>query len=324
MKIFFLLNFIGFGSLVFAQQTTQFSQYMKNQYLINPAAAGRINSLEVNIGGRMQWVGFEGSPKSSYLTVSSVLQKKKGRAKFNSGVGFSNRNTPTSLIKTGKLKHAIGGVVIADEYGAYRQISAAGTYAVHLPMSRDFNLSMGVNVGVSNRAFLKDRAQTLNVITGIGNDEVYNAYASASSSNTLDVGVGFYLYSKELFFGVSVDQLTKDLVSFGGQDANFDPRSHIRGVLGYKFKMDRDWSITPSVLTKYLHNSPLTIEGSVIADFKSWFSFGLSYRNRDAVIGLVGFNVNQKFKFGYSYDYSVSKLNGYNKGGHELMLGFVF
>ena len=325
MKKLILAAFIGFGSFVFAQQTTQFSQYMNNQYLINPAAAGMINSVEVKLGGRMQWVGFEGSPKSTFLTLSTVLKKKKGRAKFSSGTGFSSNSSKTSLIKTGKLKHAVGGIIIADEYGAYRQFKASGTYSIHLPLSREYNMSLGVNVGVSNRSFLNERAQTLNVITGFGEDDAYNQYSSASNTNTLDVGVGFHLYSKELFFGVSVDQLTKDLVSFGAeQTTNFDTRSHFRGILGYKFKMDRVWSITPSVLAKYLFHSPLSIEGSILANYKNWLWFGVSYRSKDAVVGLVGLNISQKFKLGYSFDYSVSKLNSHNKGGHEVTLGLVF
>jgi hypothetical protein len=38
---------------------------------------------------------------------------------------------------------------------------------------------------------------------------------------------------------------------------------------------------------------------------------------------MVGLNINKKLKFGYSYDYSVSRFNQYSSGGHELVLGIM-
>ncbi|MBL1278741.1 MAG: type IX secretion system membrane protein PorP/SprF [Fluviicola sp.] len=310
--------------IAFGQQTTQFSQYMKNQYMVNPGSAGMYDFLDITIGGRMQWVGFENAPMSSYLYASSPLKKKGGRAKYNPGIRISNRATQAPKVSTGKLKHAVGGFVLADQYGAYQQIKFAGTYAIHMPLSRDYNLSLGTNIGLSNRGFIKDRAQTLNMLTGVGTDPTYDAYSASATLNTLDIGLGMYFYSQELFVGISAEQLTKDLVSFGSGTANFDPRMHFRGTAGYKFEMNRDWSATPSILVKYVQNAPVSFEGSAIFEYKNWVWFGLSYRNKDAVIAMVGLNISERFKFGYSFDYSVSRFNQYSSGGHEVVLGLMF
>jgi len=314
-----LISYLSYG-----QQSTQFSQYMKNQYMVNPGSAGMYDFLDITAGGRMQWVGFDNAPMSSYLYASSPLKKRKGRAKYNPGIRISNRATQAPKVSTGKLKHAVGGFVLADQYGAYRQIKFAGTYAIHMPISRDYNISLGTNIGMSNRGFLKDRAQTLNAITGVGIDPTYDAYSASANLNTLDIGLGMYFYSQELFVGIATEQLTKDFVSFGSGTANFDPRMHFRATAGYKFQMNRDWTITPSVLAKYVYNTPLSIEGSAIVEYKNWVWFGLSYRNKDAVIALVGLSLSERFKFGYSFDYSVSRFNQYSSGGHEVVLGFMF
>jgi len=318
LAIVLLLSTVTFG-----QQTTQFSQYMKNQYMVNPGSAGMYDFVDVTIGGRMQWLGFDDAPKSSYLYVSTPLKKKRGRAKYNPGIRISNRGVQAPKVGTGKLKHAIGGFVLADQYGAYQQLKIAGTYALHLPINRDYNLSFGTNIGMSSRTFLKDRAQTLNIITGIGVDPTYDAYSQSANLNTLDVGLGMYFYSQELFVGVSAEQLTKDFVSFGSGTANFDPRTHLKGTAGYKFQMNRDWSATPSVLVKYIQNAPLSFEGSAVFEYKNWVWFGLSYRNTDAVIAMVGLNISERFKFGYSFDYNVSRFNKYSAGGHEVVLGLM-
>ena len=308
----------------FAQQTTQFSQYARNQYMTNPAAAGMYDFLDVTIGGRMQWAGFKDAPMSSYLYISAPLKKKNSFAKYNPGYSMRNGGNPAPKISTGKLKHAIGGIVIADQYGAYRQLKFNGTYALHIPLSRKINMSFGANVGISNRTFLKDRAQTLNVMTGVGIDPTYDAYSANANLNTLDVGAGIYLYSQELFLGVSADQLTRDFVSFGSGTANFAPMTHLRAIAGYKLKMNRDWSVTPSILVKYVKNAPVSFEGSAMVEYKNWVWFGVSYRNTDAVVGMLGMTLGEKFKFGYSYDFNVSRFNRNSAGGHELVLGFMF
>ena len=308
----------------FGQQTTQFSQYARNQYMINAAAAGMYDFVDVTVGGRMQWVGFTDAPKSSYLYISASLRKKSSFAKYNPGIRISNRGAQAPKVGTGKLKHAIGGIALIDEYGAYRQLKFNGTYAVHLTLSRKMNMSFGANVGISNRTFLKDRAQTLNIITGVGTDPTYDAYSANANLNTLDVGAGIYLYSQELFVGISADQLTRDFVSFGSGTANFDPQTHLRAIAGYKFQMNRDWTVTPSILVKYVKNAPVSLEGSAMLEYGNWIWFGVSYRNTDAVIGLVGMTLGEKFKFGYSYDFNVSRFNKNSVGGHELVLGFMF
>src|SRR5688572_33180532 len=59
-----------------AQQKPHYTQYVLNQYIINPAISGIENYVDVKISARDQWVGFAGSPKISYLTVDAPLGKK--------------------------------------------------------------------------------------------------------------------------------------------------------------------------------------------------------------------------------------------------------
>jgi hypothetical protein len=38
---------------------------------------------------------------------------------------------------------------------------------------------------------------------------------------------------------------------------------------------------------------------------------------------MAGLNINNKFKFGYSYDFSLSRFNNLSSGGHEIVLGLM-
>ncbi len=323
MRKIILTAALGLTTLAFGQQMPQFSQYLRNQYMVNPGAAGMYDFLDITLGGRMQWLGFKNAPMTTYLYASSPLSRTP-RVKYNPALRVSNGPVRNAEIKTGKLKHAIGGMLLADQYGAYRQLKIAGTYALHIPVAKNYNLSFGVNAGLSNRAFLKDRAQTLNMMTGVGVDNTYDTYANDAQSNTIDFGAGLYFYSNNMFIGVAAEQLTRDFISFGTSTANFDPNTHFQATAGYKFPISENLTLMPAVLAKFMQPAPLSIEGSLQLEYKEWLWIGASYRHTDAIVAMAGLNISKRFKFGYSFDYSLSRFNKHSAGGHEIVLGLMF
>ena len=82
-------------------------------------------------------------------------------------------------------------------------------------------------------------------------------------------------------------------------------------------------TITPAFLLKYMSPVTPTVEGSMQFEYKEWIWAAASYRHKDALIGMIGLNINHRIKFGYSYDFSISKFNTYSSGGHELILGIM-
>lgn len=299
---------------------------MRNQIMTNPAAAGVYDFLDITVGGRYQWAGFDNAPMTAYLYGSKVLNSSKSR--YNPSLRTSRGPIRSPEIRTGKLKHAIGGQVVADEYGAFRKISFSGTYAIHLPISRKFNMSFGTKVGISNNTFLQERATVLTQMSGYSGPSVsdpgYDAFiANQSSLNYMDLGMGFYIYSKALFAGLSVDQLTTDLVRFGSGTANFDPNMHFQAIAGYRIPLNRNLNLIPSMLVKYMKPAPVSVEASLQLEYQEWLWFGFSYRHTDAVIFMLGGNISQKFKFGYSFDYSLSQFSDFSNGSHELVLGIM-
>lgn len=325
MKRILIVSALLIGGFAKAQQIPQYSQYLRNQYMVNPAAAGVYDFVDITMSGRWQWVGFGDEPRTAYLSVTSPVSKKP-TPKYNPALRVSTGPIRNPEIKTGKLKHAVGGQLIADQYGAFRNLQLAGTYALHMPVSKKWNLSFGTRLGLSNHTFLSEKAKVLNQLdpTMGGMDNTYNAFTASSSSKfIMDLGAGFYLYSKSAFIGVAADQLTKDFVEFGSGTANFNNQIHFNATAGVKIPVNDNLTLTPALLFKMMSPAPATIEGTVQAEYKEWLWAGISYRNKDAVIGMVGLNVNQRFKFGYSYDYSLSRFNGLTSGGHEIVLGIM-
>ena len=316
-----VIIFISVSTLK-AQQLPQISQYLRNQYMINPGAAGVYDFTDVTLGGRLQWAGLADAPKTTYLAASAPLSTftARSRSRYNPGLRNSAGVAKNPEIKTGKLKHAVGLQAIGDQFGAFRKINLSGNYAIHIPVMSNYNLSFGTNIGIVSNSFLQDRA----VVADITSDNTYSSFVSNNGNvNNLNVGAGLYFYSNNLFFGVAADQLTQDLVTFGSGTANFDSRMHFNVTGGYKFHIGEDYSITPAFLAKYVLPVNPTIEGSLQFEYKEWMWAAVSYRHKDAIIGMVGMNLSNRFKIGYSFDYTISDIKYYASSGHEVILGIM-
>ena len=316
------------GAIANAQQVPQYSQYLQNQYMVNPAATGVYDFLNVTAGGRLQWAGLENAPKTTYLYAAAPAEKwRNASMKRTFGViRRGNRTVRHPRMRYGSLVHAFGASFVADQYGPFRQLKMMGTYALHLPLSRDYSLSFGTSIGLSNRAFIPENAQVLSVLTNTGVfDQTYDTYAAnQGAQNTMELEGGLYFHGKGGFIGVSMNQLTKDLVQFGNRDFNFDPRMHLFVTGGIELQLDRNWTITPAFLVKYVRPAPISVDVMAQFEFQERFWFAASYRHKDAVVANLGMYVTNEFKVGYSFDLPITPIRQYSAGSHELVLTLMF
>lgn len=316
------------ASVAFGQQIPQYSQYINNQYVVNPAAAGSQDYIALNLAGRLQYAGFENGPKTSYLYFASPASKlKSGNINRTFGrVRKSNRSVAHPRMRISSSIHAFGAQLLADQYGPFRTFQLKGTYAYHLALNRDYRLSFGANLGISSRSFLKDRAQVLSAMTDMGyTDQTYANYTSNQAAQyTMDLDAGMYFYGKGAFAGLSVSQLTGDLVKFGNRMPNYAPKMHYMLTGGYQFRLNNAYTLTAATLMKYVYNAPFSAEVGLQTNYKEIFWFGAAFRIKDAVILGLGVEVSQKLRIGYSFDLPVTKMINYSAGGHELTIGLKF
>lgn len=326
-KLFATLCALHLALIVYGQQLPQYTQFQKNPYLINPAATGAHDMFNMSLGGRLQWAGLSNAPGTSYLYLSTPASKFRS-AFMNRTYGKVRRNNKSvshPKMRTGGLVQGFGGQLLVDQFGAFRTMKVAGSYAVHLPINNTYTFSFGTNVGLGSHRFLSDKAQVLSSLTATGvNDAVYNSQVNTGAQYIMDVDAGLYFYGNGFYAGVAAMNLTRDLVKFGNLNMNFAPVMHFYGSLGYRFVANSRLDITPGLLVKYVRNAPISAEANVLFDYNDVFWFGGTYRHLDAVGLLVGTTLNEKFRIGYSFDLSISRLISYNSGGHELVLSYVF
>lgn len=288
---YILLLFVGTG---FAQQTTQYSQWSYNQFSINPALAGIKRCLDVKMGVRGQWIGFEGAPISGLITINAPLQKKsKGPQDFF---------------------HGLGGKIERDQFGPFNNFSVGLAYAAHIPLGNsrhEHRLSLGLMAGIQQFGFDQSKVSTINPDLAV-----------AQSANQLLaplISFGAFYYSKLLYGGISIDQLGRNKWKDVGYSSRF--RLHTKIQVGTKFTFDNNNSLLPGVLFRIPPGGPMSVDLNLMFDYQNIFNVGIGYRNVDAFIGFFKVNIRQ-FAIGYSFDFITSAVRGGNFHTHELSIHF--
>ena len=140
--------FIACVQLAGAQQRPQYTQYIFNNYLLNPALSGIENYTDVKLGYRSQWTGLEGNPVTAYVSVTAPIGDKflQGDATaFPAGGGINpSSRLYTQQYQAAEPHHGIGFMVVSDKTGNMSQTNLDATYAYHLGLSPSLNLAVGV------------------------------------------------------------------------------------------------------------------------------------------------------------------------------------
>ena len=271
-------------STVFAQQDPQYTQYMYNMNILNPAYAGSKGVTSIGLLGRTQWVGVDGAPKTATLSINGPVGK-------NVGLGFS---------------------VIHDEIGPVKEDNVYADFSYTLNLSEEDKFAFGIKAG----------ATFLNVREVITVDvDPLNVPVSLIAPN---FGVGLMYYNDRFYAGLSVPNFIESryLDKKNGISSTASEKTHYFLTSGYVFDLDENLKLKPSTMLKATPGAPLSIDLSLNLLIQEKVELGLSHRLDDSISGMIGFNVNQDLRIGYAYDYTTSNFGVFNSGSHEIMILF--
>lgn len=290
-KIVYLLLACVTVGISYAQQDPQFTHYMYNQQVYNPAYSGARQVWNLTGLYRSQWVNVPEQP--STFTFSA--------------------NGPVRALRGG-----VGAHIVSDQLGQWHTVGGMLSYAFRLNISEDKALQIGVNGG----AYQKSIGKNWNPI-----DQNDPLIPTTNTSKVIpDVGAGLYYISPTLYAGISTSHLIESKIEFvNGAATNLSRNYFITG--GYKIMLneENDFHITPSTFIVF---DGVKAQYAVNANVNyKILTAGLLYRigSNDAVAALIGARLpNIPLRFGYSYDYTLSGLNPYSRGSHEIMLSYDF
>jgi type IX secretion system PorP/SprF family membrane protein len=145
-----------------------------------------------------------------------------------------------------------------------------------------------------------------------------------------NAGFGVYYYYKKKFYaGFSIPRLLENKIDVSNPTKMMtnvgNPQLwHYYFTTGYVFPMGDNVKFKPSIMIKAVANAPAEVDGNLNFLFNEFLWLGASYRTGDAISGLIGFQISKQLRVGYSYDYTLSELQNYNSGSHEISIAYDF
>ncbi|HEY6956603.1 MAG TPA: type IX secretion system membrane protein PorP/SprF [Flavisolibacter sp.] len=305
-----------------AQQRPQYTQYILNNYIINPAISGIENYTDVKISSRDQWVGLDGAPKTMYLTVQTPIGKKDYKTSATS-FQVPGENPRGSRYwenySASEPHHGVGLSIVNDKTGLYNQFSANLSYAYHIGLSPRTNMSAGFAGGIMKIG--RDGSKS----TFANNDPTDPAQGNSGSVYKIrpDLAAGIWIYSADYFFGLSAQQIIPQKVSFVGDSLGFKMVPHLFLTTGYRFLLTDDINALPSVMLKYVTPLDPQLDANIKIQYRDLLWIGGSCRFKYGYAAMLGLNVSNTFNIGYAYDYTTTNLGTVSKGTHEIIIGFL-
>jgi type IX secretion system PorP/SprF family membrane protein len=319
--IYLILMLLAWSDCCFAQQRPQYTQYVFNNYLLNPAISGIENYADVKVGYRKQWAGIDNAPQTSFVTahwnLGSDYLWRTALSLPDKGDDPMSRNYMQNYTSS-PAHHGMGITGVYDEVGPLSRLDANLTYAYHLKLNNTFNLSVGVAAGISRVAL------DVNSLTFEDQSRMDPSISNGIASQLKpDLGFGVWLYGGRLFAGVAVQQILQQKLSFSNDPNTIAGKEvpHIFVTGGYRLYIDDVISATPSIMIKQVSPVPVSVDVNLKLAFKDRFWFGASYRRNDSYAALAGINISKLINFTYAYDFTTSELNQVSNGSHEIVLG---
>ena len=205
-----------------AQQESQYANIAYNPYIVNSAAGGLTDVMRFEVTGRTQWLGYDGGPRTMTLIGHSQF-KLNSEENVLSEYNVKDKSLFKSpKVSTGAIKHIVGGMVINDAIGPFSKTSVNGSYAIHLPFFKSFNIGLGIGMGWSNFSIDGSR-----VVLYQEDDLSYEQFLGATpAQDMIDANAGLVFYNQSLFLGISTSQVFRNSMKFDGVETSSNFERH--------------------------------------------------------------------------------------------------
>jgi type IX secretion system PorP/SprF family membrane protein len=268
-----------------AQQDPLYSQYLNNPFVLNPAYAGLTDNLNLSLSYRMQWAGFEGSPKTA------------------------NLNGHISLADN---KMGVGAMFISDQIGGTTINEFFGSYSYRINITDDKVLSFGLQAGFANYQIDNSKANPF--------DKTDVLFLGTNSETKPSFGFGAILKSEKFFVGLSVPRMLRTTLETQGlQSSLYTQHYYLMG--SYLFFISDRIRFKPSILAKLVSGAPASMDINASLIIHENYQAGILTRNFNTYGIFLQALIKDSFRLGYTFEVPTGSSVGSNFTSHEITLG---
>jgi type IX secretion system PorP/SprF family membrane protein len=209
-KLIFIFFAVIIAKQVSAQQDPQYTQYMYNMNVINPAYAGISEGLSVGVLYRSQWVGLDGGPETFTFNIHSPVGKQL----------------------------ALGLSVISDKIGPAEETNAYVDASYTIPTGMETRLAFGIKGG-----FTFYNVGLIDLTVADDFDPNFEQNTNETSPN---IGAGIYFYKPNKYYiSVSVPNILNGVsLDYSGKKIDYDTE-HLFASVGYVFDLSENFKLKP-------------------------------------------------------------------------------
>ena len=270
-----------------AQQDPQYTQYMYNMNVINPAYAGISEGLSVGALYRSQWVGLDGGPETFTFNIHSPVGKQL----------------------------ALGLSLISDKIGPVEETNAYVDVSYTIPVGMETRLAFGVKGGFTFHDIC------LHCPTTVDPGDPF--FSQNSNESTPNIGAGVYFYKPNKYYvSVSVPNILNGVHLDANGTKIGSESEHLFAAAGYVFDLSENFKLKPHALLKQAFDAPLSYDLNANLFMYDIVEVGIGYRLDDSLSGMVNFQVMDNIRIGYAYDAIQSDLDIVTNASHEVFINF--
>lgn len=288
-KLILILFALVIAQEITAQQDPQYTQYMYNMNVINPAYAGISEGLSIGALYRSQWVGLDGGPETFTFNIHSPVGKQL----------------------------ALGLSVISDKIGPVEETNAYVDVSYTIPVGMETRLAFGVKGG-----FTFHNIGLVDLTLVDPNDPFF---AQNINETTPNIGAGVYFYKPNKYY---ISASVPNILNGVHLDANGtkigSETEHFFAAAGYVFDLSNNFKLKPHALLKYATDAPISYDLNANLFMYDLVEVGVGYRLDDSFSGMVNFQVMDNLRIGYAYDAIQSDLDIVTNSSHEVFINFDF
>lgn len=285
----FSIAFLGSMGNSIAQQLPQYTQFAFHQFSFNPAHAGIKDCIDMHSLYRIQWVGFDGAPKSGFFTASIPLRIKRKQylsARHGMGVKFEN-----------------------DKIGQFGMNRLNLAYAAHFNFNQNDRLSLGLYFGVIQMGYDPTNTTT---------QYVDPAVMSQANFVSPDASFGAWYNTEKFYFGLTTPNMILSKWEDIGTSSRY--RFHFLFNGGYQYSLNKNVSLLPAFIVRIPPKGPASVDLNLHTDYKGFINVGFGYRNTDALLLFFNLRLFDQLTIGYSFDYTLSQIQRGANNTHEISL----